>query len=270
VGKWRRRPHTSGMLAVVTGANRGLGLQVSRDLLALGYDVVLTARERAAGEQALRELGARAGAARSLVLDVSNPESVAGFARELSGGPAIDSLVNNAGASFDGFDENVAARTLDTNYRGAVRVTQALLPRLAPAANVVMVSSGMGELSRFSAALAKRVLDPALDAEGVELLAREFVQAVAQGRHLELGFPQNAYAVSKALLNAFTRALAREFGESGRRVNAVCPGWVRTRMGGSSAPRSLEQGARGITWAATLGPDGPNGGFFRDMRAISW
>jgi len=257
------------MLAVVTGANRGLGFQVSRDLLALGYDVVLTAREQTAGQQALRELGGSKHA-RSLVLDVSNADSVAQFARELSAGPLIDALVNNAGASFDGFDENVAARTLDTNYRGAVRVTRALLPRLAPAANVVMVSSGMGELSGFSPALAKRLLETDLDADGVESIAREFVEAVGQGQHRKLGFPQNAYSVSKALLNAFTRALAREFGEGGRRVNAVCPGWVRTRMGGGAAPRSLEQGSRGITWAATLGADGPNGGFFRDMRAIPW
>jgi carbonyl reductase 1 len=257
------------MLAVVTGANRGLGFQVSRDLLALGYEVLLTARERASGEQAVSTLGAP-GRARSLVLDVSDSESVAQFAREVARGPVIDALVNNAGASFDGFDEGVAARTLDTNYRGAVRVTRALLPKLAPRGNIVMVSSGMGELSRFSPALAARLLRPDLDADAIEAIAREFVAAVGHGQHASLGFPANAYSVSKALLNAFTRVLARELAESGRHVNAVCPGWVRTRMGGSAAPRTLEQGAQGIVWAATLGTDGPSGGFFRDMRAIAW
>jgi NAD(P)-dependent dehydrogenase (short-subunit alcohol dehydrogenase family) len=242
---------------------------VSRELLQLGYDVVLTARERAAGEAAARGLGAP-DHARSLVLDVSDDASVARFATELAAGPRVDALVNNAGASFDGFDEGVAARTLDTNYRGAVRVTRALLPQLSPSANIVMVSSGMADLSRFSAPLAKRLLAPGLDAEGVEAIAQEFVSAVARDQHVKLGFPQNAYGVSKALLNAFTRALARELGEGGRRVNAVCPGWVRTRMGGGAAPRSLEEGARGITWAATLGAGGPNGGFFRDTRAIPW
>ncbi|MFZ5890658.1 MAG: SDR family NAD(P)-dependent oxidoreductase [Myxococcota bacterium] len=256
-------------LAVVTGANRGLGNQVAHDLVSKGYEVVLAVRDVAEGERVAAELR-QAGAARSMRLDVSDPTSIAEFASALSSEKPIDALVNNAGASFDGFNADVARRTLDTNYRGPVRLTRALLPQLSQSANIVMVSSGMGELSRFSRELAARLLAPELDEAGIESIAREFEQSVGEGRHSERGFPSNAYSVSKALLNAFTRVLGRELAGSGRRVNAVCPGWVRTRMGGNAAPRSLEQGARGIVWAATLTSKQPNGGFFRDQREIAW
>ncbi len=182
----------------------------------------------------------------------------------------IDALVNNAGMTMQGFNADVAQLTVDANYRGAVRLTDALLPRLAPSANIVMVSSGMGELANLSPELQKRLLSPTLTRGQVDQLAQEFVNAVARGTQAAAGFPNNAYSVSKALLNGFTRVLARELAGSARRVNAVCPGWVKTRMGGSGALRSLEQGASGIVWAATLGADGPTGGFFRDGKAIGW
>ena len=255
-------------LAVVTGANRGLGFQVASDLVGLGYEVILTARDSDAGQQAAQKLGSAR--ARFMQLDVAEAASIEAFAQALPRDVHVDALVNNAGASFDGFDAEVARRTLDTNYRGAARLTRALWPKLGARANIVMVSSGMGELSHFGAELRARLSDPALDEAGIERLARSFEQAVAAGRHSELGFPSNAYSVSKALMNAFTRVVGRNLEGSGRRINSVCPGWVRTRMGGRGAPRSLEQGARGIVWAATLGEDGPNAGFFRDMRAVPW
>ncbi|MGC4089053.1 MAG: SDR family NAD(P)-dependent oxidoreductase [Polyangiaceae bacterium] len=256
-------------LAIVTGANRGLGLQVCRDLIARQYDVVLAVRDVAQGQSAASELGTAARVT-VLPLDVSDVASIATFGAALGDLPLVDSLVNNAGASFDGFDATVARRTLDTNYLGAVRVTHAVLPRLAQSANIVMVSSGMGELSHFSKALRARLSSNRLDEAGVEHIAEEFVAAVGRGDHAKLGFPSNAYGLSKALLNAFTRVFSRQLAGSGRRINSVCPGWVRTRMGGNSAPRGVEQGARGITWAATVGDDGPNGGFFRDKRAVPW
>ncbi|HET9931945.1 MAG TPA: SDR family NAD(P)-dependent oxidoreductase [Polyangiaceae bacterium] len=257
-------------LAIVTGANRGIGLQVSKDLVQLGYEVIVASRDARAGEQAAQEELGGEPRARSIQLDVSDASSVAAFVEALREGARVDALVNNAGTSFDGFDAEVARRTLDTNYRGPVRLTRALLPRLSESANVVMVSSGMGELSSFGPALREKLLAPTLSADDVERTARDFEQAVAAGRQKALGFPSNAYAVSKALLNAFTRVLGKEFAGTRHRVNAVCPGWVRTRMGGSSAPRSLEQGARGIVWAATLPDGGPNGQFFRDGKSIAW
>jgi carbonyl reductase 1 len=255
--------------AVVTGANRGLGLATCKKLAALGFQVLLTARDRQAGEDAARAL--RAGErVQSAVLDVADPESIERLARQLADGPTLDALVNNAGASFPGFDADVARRTLDVNYWGAVRTTDALRSRLAPNANIVMVSSGMGELGQLSPALRARLQSPSLDRAGLNAIAEEFVHAVSERKHTALGFPSNAYGLSKALLNTFTRLLGAELQGHGQRVNAVCPGWVQTRMGGERAPRSVERGAEGIVWAATLGSGGPNAGFFRDGKAIPW
>jgi NAD(P)-dependent dehydrogenase (short-subunit alcohol dehydrogenase family) len=255
--------------AVVTGANRGLGLATSKKLAELGWHVLLTARDAAAGREAAQSLGAGE-RVQSAQLDVADPASVERLARELADRPTIDALVNNAGASLHGFDADVARRTLDINYGGPVRTTEALKARLSAEANVVMVSSGMGELSHLGKELRARLLDPSLDRAGLDAIADQFVSAVAERRHGALGFPNNAYGVSKALLNAFTRLLGKEFQGSGRRVNSVCPGWVQTRMGGEQAPRSVERGAAGIVWAATLTGSGPNAGFFRDGKAIDW
>jgi carbonyl reductase 1 len=255
--------------AVVSGANRGLGLETCRQLLQAGYDVLLTARDAAQAEAAAKSLAAP-GRVSSDSLDIASPDSVARLVRSLGAAPRIDALVNNAAVSHKGFDENVARTTLDINYRGAVRVTDALLPLCSPNANIVVVSSGMGELSNLGGALRERLLSPALDRAGIEAIAEEFVSSVAAGRHRALGFPANAYSVSKALLNAFTRVLAKELRGTARQVNAVCPGWVRTRLGGEGAPRDVEQGAKGIVWAATLAPNSKSGGFFRDQTAIGW
>jgi carbonyl reductase 1 len=258
-------------IAVVTGANRGLGLETARSLAGRGYRVWLTGRDASSTKQAAAALEAENLDVQAALLDIADDATIRSFAQRMETEPEIDALVNNAGASLKGFDAAVAATTLDNNYRGAVRVTDALYARLSANANIVMVSSGLGELSNFSSALQRRLLAPDLTRAQIEDIAEAFVSAVANGTHASAGFPSNAYGVSKALLNAFTRVLARELEGSARRVNAVCPGWVKTRMGGSSAPRSLAQGASGIVWAATLSGEGAaNGGFFRDGKAIAW
>lgn len=255
-------------IAIVTGGNRGLGLETCRQLAGQGLSVVLASRDLTAAREAAAGL-ASAGRVEAWQLDVTSTESVRAFAeRATSTRRRIHVLVNNAGISMKGFDERVVEGTLAVNFFGALRVTQALEPLLEDGGNIVMVSSGMGELSAYSPELRARFLDPALSLDALVALVGEFVEAVKAGQHQSRGWPSSAYRVSKAALNALTRILARD--NQRVRVNSVCPGWVRTDMGGPGASRDVEQGARGIVWAATLGPDGPRGGFFRDARPIAW
>jgi carbonyl reductase 1 len=241
-------------IAVVTGANRGLGAEIARQLGAQGVRVVRTSREPAPGFE---------------TLDVTRADQAAALAARL--GP-VDIVVNNAGVSFDGFDGDVARRTLDVNLLGALRVTDALLPRMPAGGCLVMVSSGMGTLSGVSGPLRGRLLDPGLTREELLSLTSSYVNDVQDGSHAEHGWPSNAYSVSKILLNALVRVVARELADDPRRirVNAENPGWVRTRMGGRSAPRSVEHGARTAVWLALLSEDGPTGGFFEDEAPIPW
>jgi NAD(P)-dependent dehydrogenase (short-subunit alcohol dehydrogenase family) len=254
-------------IAVVTGGNRGLGLETCRKLARQGFSVVLAARDLDAAARAAAGISGE-GLVQPWQLDVTSPESVDTFARragqELK---RIHVLVNNAGIALKGFDAGVVERTLAVNFFGALRVTQSLEALLDDGGNIVMVSSGMGELSAYSPELRARFLDPALSLDALLALIDEFVDAVKSGQHERKGWPSSAYRVSKASLNAVTRILARD---QRRHVNAVCPGWVRTDMGGSGASRSVDHGASGIVWAATLGAGGPSGGFFRDGKPIPW
>ena len=257
--------------AIVTGANRGLGLEVCRQLGGEGFRVILTSRDEAKGQEASRALAAQKLDAVSLALDVSDARSVGSLVEALrADGEPIDVLVNNAGIALDGFDSEVARRTLAVNLYGAMQVTDAVLPLLSTNARIVMVSSGMGELSCLSTRLRRELEDRALTRERLRELTEAFVDSVAAGRHTQDGWPASGYRVSKVALNAFTRILARELSGSDVLVNAVCPGWVRTAMGGPSATRTVEEGASGIVSAAMLPADGPTGGFFRDGHPIDW
>jgi NAD(P)-dependent dehydrogenase (short-subunit alcohol dehydrogenase family) len=224
--------------ALVTGANRGLGLETARRLGLDGYRVVLGARDAATGEAAAETLRAQGIEATSLELDVTAPDAAALAAVE------ADVLVNNAGiipesglASRSVFDvpPDVVLRGFENNTLGAYRVAQAVVPGMRERGfgRVVNVSSGMGQLS---------------DMNG--------------------GSP--AYRLSKTALNALTRILADELRGANVLVNSVCPGWVRTDMGGPHARLSVEDGADTIVWAATLPDGGPSGGFFRKREAIPW
>jgi NAD(P)-dependent dehydrogenase (short-subunit alcohol dehydrogenase family) len=254
---------------LVTGANRGLGLETARQLAARGDRVFLTSREEAAGRVAAAALAREGLAVESAKLDVTDQDDIRLAAARFSREAPLDVLVNNAAVSLHGFNSDVVTRTLAANFFGAMHLTDALLPAISDGGAIVNVSSGMGELSAYSRAIAARSSAADIDRSRLIALVGEFVAAVAAGRHNESGWPSSAYRVSKAALNAYTRILARELEPRGIRANAVCPGWVRTRMGGSSASRDVAKGAASIVWAATL--DTPvSGGFYRDGRALTW
>lgn len=258
-------------LALVTGGNRGLGLETSRQLGGKGYRIVLTARDLAEGEAAVAKLTEEGIQAEARTLDVADRGSIAALADGLrNDGTKLDVLVNNAGIALDGFDAEIARRTIATNYYGPKGVTDDLVDLMPDGATIVMVSSGAGELTGFSPALRKQFLDPDLDRPGLEALMEAFPAAVADGSYEQAGWPGSAYKVSKAGLNALTRIYAQSLAGRHIRINAVCPGWVRTDMGGQSATRSIPEGAASIVWAALLDGDGPTGGFFRDGEPISW
>lgn len=231
--------------ALITGANRGLGLATAEALARRGYRVILTARSQQAADEAAASLTAEGLDAHGVELDVASDASVeAGLAAALEIAGSIDALINNAGTIFErddnspqAIDAAMMATAFNTNTLGAHRTMQALVPRMIAAGygRVVNVSSGLGALT-------------------------------------DMGGGYTAYRASKAALNAITRVYAHEAGQADGdvKVNAVCPGWVRTDMGGPNAHRSLEQGIAGIVWAATLPADGPNNGFFRDGEAIDW
>jgi NAD(P)-dependent dehydrogenase (short-subunit alcohol dehydrogenase family) len=257
---------TESGVAVVTGGNRGIGLEVCRQLAAAGRAVAMAARDANHAAGAARALGVQVRA-----LDVADPASIQSFAQGLrDDGLAVSALINNAGISLNGFDAGMVAGSLAVNYFGAAAVTDALLPLMSRGARIVMVSSGMGELDGLPPATRERLTARGLDRPGLDAVVRSFIDDVRAGVHRKHGWPSNAYGFSKAALNTLVRIIAPELAARGIKVNAVCPGWVRTDMGGASAPRSVEQGARGVVWAATLGDDGPTGGFFRDGRAIDW
>lgn len=220
-------------VALVTGAGQGLGYQTAIDLARLGYEVIMSSRNIEHLEKGESITPFR--------LDVTNDQEVQEcYAWILKTFGRLDVLVNNAAIYWErergDFSIEGFKKTFDVNLLGAFRVTETVLPQMIEQdyGRVVNVSSGMGRFYKV---------------EQESLF----------------------YSVSKLALNAYTLALAKKLPTSGNvLVNAVCPGWVRTRMGTDSAVRSLEEGVEGIIWAATLPKDGPSGQFFRDKTPLDW
>jgi len=229
------------LVAVVTGANRGIGLEVVRQLARRGMRVVLGSRDLEKGEAAARSLSRERGTVFPRQLDVIDQLSIDRLLRDVTADfGQLDVLVNNAGILYDTWEQgitadlNVVHTALETNLFGAWRMCQTFLPllRKSHAGRIVNVSSESGSLTNMGG-----------------------------------GTP--AYSVSKAALNALTRVLAAELSETGILVNAICPGWVATEMGGAGG-RPVSEGAASIVWAAMLLANGPTGGYFRDGKRLPW
>lgn len=229
-------------VGLVTGASRGIGLEVCRQLGAAGYTVVLTARDPEKATRAVDTLRQEGIMAHFQSLDVKDPASVRRAAdfvdRELG---RLDALVNNAAIAIDPRESletvnlDVMRRTLETNLLGALACCQAFLPLMKRQGygRIVNVSSGRGSFSK-------------------------------------LGPGGPCYRISKIALNALTVILADEVKDRNILVNAMTPGWVRTRLGGLKAPRSISEGAETAVWLATLPDDGPHGRFFKDRQELPW
>lgn len=236
-------------VAVVTGANRGLGFETARQLAKRGYRVVLIGRreaETAAAAETLRKEGL---AVDYRVVDVTDDGAIKDLAAYLERQyKRMDVLANNAGAFFESAADRgsksasaldtsreVLLTSFNTNAASALLVAAALIPlmRRHDYGRIVNVSSGMGALT-------------------------------------DMNGQWPGYRLSKTALNAVTRILADELKDTNIKINSVCPGWVRTGMGGRDAPRSVEEGADTIVWAATLADSGPSGDFFRDRKSVAW
>ncbi len=225
--------------ALVTGGNRGIGVEVCAQLGKRGLDVLLGARDATLGEKAAADLARRGVDVRAVLIDVANFKSIDRcLARLEKQGIAIDVLINNAGTYPPGniltSDESAFRETMNVHYFGPVHLCRALVPQMQKRryGRIVNVSSGSGSFG-----------------EGLEGPA--------------------AYCISKVALNALTVKLAQVAGPH-IKVNTLCPGWVRTRMGGWNASRGVVKGAETIVWLATLDNDGPTGKYFRDKKEIPW
>jgi NAD(P)-dependent dehydrogenase (short-subunit alcohol dehydrogenase family) len=229
----------NGRVALVSGGNRGIGLEIVRQLAGRGITVILGSRDEESGRAAAEGLSGDVVVRQLDVTDEGSVARLASFVEDDFG--RLDILVNNAGISNDDGQRGMNADldrirgALEANLFGAWRLCEMAIPLMQRHGygRIVNVSSGMGALE-------------------------------------DMGGGSPGYRVSKTALNALTRILASELRGSGILVNSICPGWVQTDMGSSRAPRPVEEGADTPVWAATLPKGGPTGGFFRDRRPIPW
>ena len=227
--------------ALITGSTKGLGLEIARELALQGFHVWLSGRNDNAGKQAEEQLRRERLEAQFVHMDIAHLPSIRSAFQTISAHiEKLSALVNNAGIQLDTGESvlhvspDVIYETLHVNALGALFVTQIFAPLLASGSRVVNVSSGGGQISSG------------------------------------MGGWAPMYCVSKVTLNAITIQLARALLSKGVAVNSVSPGWVRTDMGGSLAPRSLEQGAQTPVWLATEVPLEQTGFFWQDKAIIPW
>lgn len=229
-------------IALVTGGNRGIGLEVCRQLARLGIRVILGSRDEAKGVAAARKLVADGLPVEARQLDVASVQSIRECMKWVRHDVGrLDILVNNAGIMIEEGDADpleeleIIRDTMQTNVYGPLLLSRLSIPVMKSRryGRIVNLSSGMGSLS-------------------------------------EMGAGYTAYRLSKAGINVLTRVIAAETEGMGILVNSVDPGWVQTAMGGRGASRTVEQGAETVVWLATLPDSGPTGTFFRDRKPIAW
>jgi len=237
-------------IALVTGANKGLGFEISKQLAKQGIQVILGARDIAKGQEAADKLKQQGLDVDPLTLDINNAESIQSAVdaiKEKFG--TMDILVNNAGVMLDwttsvfDVDLNIVTQTLQTNLYGSFRLCQLCIPLMKASGygRIVNMSSTLGSLTDMS--------DPNSHYDGVL---------------------SPSYRLSKTALNAVTALFAKELRGTNILINSACPGWVQTDMGSEAAPLSVEEGADTPVWLATLPDGGPNGGFFNSRKPVSW
>jgi len=282
----------------VTGANKGIGLAIVRNL-ALQYPaspfkagpflIYLTARSAERGAEAVNTLNndpqlkeakvlAQDGGDTTIKfreLDISQTKSIQDFSKFMKAEhpDGIDILINNAGIAMQGFDANVVKETIHTNYYGTLEATQDLLPHIRNGGRLVNVSSMAGKLNKYSDDIRNAFLQAAkTDVAACTALMEKFTEAVADGREKEAGFPSAAYAVSKAGETAFTKAIAMEEEKRNRGVlvNACCPGYVKTDMTKGGGAKTPDQGAQTPVMLALQDIGGKTGGFWQSEREIEW
>ncbi|MFS8604595.1 MULTISPECIES: SDR family oxidoreductase [Priestia] len=229
-------------VALVTGGNRGIGYELVRQLAMKGFKVILTSRNSETGHKAVQKLKDSHLDVSFLTMDINNQTSIGQAAAKVSEQYGrLDVLINNAGIYLDknqklvDMDPSVLEKTLETNFLGAYHVIRSFMPLMEQQAygRIINVSSEYGAMSEMSS-------------PGV-----------------------GAYKLSKLILNGLTQLIAAESTKD-IKINAVDPGWVSSDMGGPSAPRTPQQAASSILWLATIGPEGPSRGFFKDGKQINW
>ncbi|KAI3684392.1 hypothetical protein L6452_33615 [Arctium lappa] len=276
-------------IAVVTGANRGIGFEIARQLALHGLMVILTARDIAAGEEAaklLQEGGLKVVFHQLDIVDHESIDSFCAWVKEKYGG--IDVLINNAGVSYNTGSENsveFAEKVININYVGTKNMIKAAIPLMRPSAEgarIVLVSSRLGRLNGRrnrigDVALRQQLQDvETLSEDLIDTTMNKFLEQVKDGSWISGGWPQNNtdYSLSKLAVNAYTRLTARIHSErpEGERIyiNSCCPGWVKTAMTGWAGLTSPEEGADTAVWLALLPNQSIRGKFFAERREINF
>ncbi|CAG8465107.1 2132_t:CDS:2 [Ambispora leptoticha] len=286
-------------VAIVTGANKGIGYAIVRNLALSYYTsssskhpfiIYLSARNESLGKASLeqirqefvgRKLLQNDGGnidIKFLKIDLTNKETIDVAAEVVNhehGG--LDILINNAGTAFKGsaFDSNVVRTTLATNFYGTLEVCNKFIPLFRPNGRLISVSSEAGSLRILSPELRKKFTDPELDIDGLIKLMQLFQDAVDRGTWKEEGWPTQAYAISKIGVTSLNRIFARHFKAEGKEiiVNACCPGWVKTDMAGPHALLTPDQGAETPVFLALdeeTVPNAPNGELWKSKQIKEW